>query len=62
VRFRARLKGEFLGFAPAGQLIECTIIYINHFQNGQIQECWLDWDSLLTVSAQLASARQAKQD
>ena len=59
VRFRASLKGEFLGFAPAGQLIECMIIYITHFRNGKIQECWLDWDSLLTVSEQLAAIQQA---
>jgi predicted ester cyclase len=61
VRFRASLIGEFMGFAPTGQLIECTIIYITHFRNGKIQECWLDWDSLLTVSAQLVAIQKAKQ-
>ena len=62
VRFRADIKGEFLGFAPSGQRIDCTILYITHFRNGRIQECWLDWDSLLTVSAQLSAMKPARQE
>jgi predicted ester cyclase len=61
VRFRAIHKGEFLGIAPTGRVIECTIIYIHHFSGGKIQECWLDWDSLLSVSAQLSAASKAQQ-
>jgi predicted ester cyclase len=60
VRFRAIHKGEFLGIAPTGRVIECTIIYIHHFSGGKIQECWLDWDSLLRLSVQLAAASQAQ--
>jgi len=41
-------------------VIECSIIYISHFRNGKVQECWLDWDSLLMLSVQLAAASQAQ--
>jgi predicted ester cyclase len=59
VRFRAIHKGEFLGIAPTGRTIECSIIYITHFENGRFKECWLDWDSLLSVAAQLGKAAQS---
>jgi predicted ester cyclase len=56
VRFLAVLKGEFLGVAAAGREIDCPIIYLHRFHGGKIQECWLNWDALLTVSARLTAA------
>lgn len=53
VQFRAVHKGEFLGIAPTGRLIECPVIYIHRFGGGKIQEAWLDWDSLTVLAAQL---------
>ncbi len=57
--FRATVKSDFLGIAAAGREIACSIIYISHFRNGQIREGWVDWDSLLAVSAKLATTGQA---
>lgn len=54
-RFRAVLKGEFLGVAPSGQRIDCPIMYVQRFAAGKIQEAWLDWDSLLVVARQLGA-------
>jgi len=53
VQFRALHKGEFLGIAPTGRLIECPVIYIHRFGGGKIQEAWLDWDSLTVLAAHL---------
>jgi len=60
IRFRAVLKGDFLGMTAEGQEIDCPIIYLHRFHDGKIQECWIDWDSLLTVSARLAAALQVQ--
>jgi steroid delta-isomerase-like uncharacterized protein len=53
VRFRAMLRGDFLGIPAAGKQIECPIIYITKFRDGRFSEVWLDWDSLFTVAQQL---------
>jgi predicted ester cyclase len=56
VRFRAALKGEFLGIAPSGRQFECPVIYIHRFAGATIHEAWLDWDSLFHVSRHLGAA------
>jgi predicted ester cyclase len=61
IRFRAVIASEFLGVAAAGQEINGPIIYLHRFQDGKIQECWIDWDALLSASARLAAASEARQ-
>ena len=55
IRFRAVLKGDFLGVSASGQTIDCPIIYLHRFHDGKIQECWTDWESLWSVAARLTA-------
>jgi predicted ester cyclase len=49
IRFRAIPKGILPGIAGADRPIECTIIYIQHFKEGKIQECWTVYPDDLTA-------------
>lgn len=61
VLFSAVHKGEFFGMPPTGARVECPITYIHRFADGLIQEAWLDWDSLMMLSQQIAAAAAASE-
>ena len=42
--FTGTQRGEFWGQAPTGRRINVTETLLCHVKNGQLSECWEDWD------------------
>ena len=42
--FTGTWQGEFWGHAPTGKHISVTETLVCHVKNGQLSECWEDWD------------------
>jgi predicted ester cyclase len=51
VRFtlQATLKGDFLGVSATGKQLSCPVLYMFRFEEGKIQESWIDWNSLYNI-------------
>ena len=59
--FRATHSGDFLGISGTGKQIEVLIMYVHRIEDGKIRECWIGWDSLLTLAMQLGMELKPKE-
>ena len=59
--FRAIHSGDFMGISGTGKQLEVPIVYIHRIEDGKIKECWIDWDSLLTLTMQLGMELKPKE-
>ena len=59
--FQATHKGAFMGVPATGEQLSCPILYMFRFEEGKIQEDWIDWDSLLSLTMQLGLELKPKE-
>jgi predicted ester cyclase len=60
--FRTIHSGDFMGISGTGNQLEIPIVYIHRIEDGKIKECWIDWDSLLTLTMQLGMELKPKEE
>ena len=60
--FRAIHSGDFMGISGTGSQLEVPIIYMFRIEDGKMKECWVDWDSLLTLTMQLGMELKPKEE
>ena len=54
--------GDFLGIPATGKNVQFPLIEICRFDNDKIEECWSDYDALLTMVMQLGAEIKYKKE
>ena len=60
--FKATHKGDFMGVPATGKPLSCPGLYMFRIEEGRIQEDWIDWDSLLSLTMQLDMELKPKEE
>ncbi len=59
--FQATHKGELMGVPATGKQFSFPVLYMFRFEEGKIQEDWIDWDSLFSLTMQLGMELKPKE-
>ncbi len=58
---QATHKGEFMGVSATGKQLSFPVLYMFRVEEGKIQEDWIDWDSLFSLTMQLGMELKPKE-